>query len=219
VASRRLSGLLVAVLAGLGLLAGCGGSSQGRAAVSGVSVQEDDNLHGIVLPKPYRVPSVTLRDTADKPYDLATRADKPLTLVFFGYTHCPDICQLVMADITSGLNRLDAGQRSKVGMVFVTTDPARDTSSVLRSYLRRFDPAYQGLTGGLPAIERLAKPLGVAIIKGQKLASGGYDVSHGTNVVGVRPGRTAPYVWTQGTSPADLASDVTKILAGKVVSK
>ena len=53
-------------------------------------------------------------------------ATRPLTLVFFGYTHCPDVCQVVMANIASAMTRLDPSQRSRVGMVFVTTDPVRD---------------------------------------------------------------------------------------------
>ena len=84
------------------------------SAVANVSIQDDDGLHGVVLPKPYDVPDVTLTDAAGKPYDLPADATKPLTLVFFGYTHCPDICQVVMANIASSLTRLDADQRAKV---------------------------------------------------------------------------------------------------------
>ena len=54
------------------------------------------------------------------------------------------------------------------------------------------------------------------IEKGKKLASGGYDVAHGTQIVGVRPDGTAPLVWTEGTDPASLADDITKILDDKV---
>jgi protein SCO1/2 len=197
------------------LLSGCGGSSA-AGPVANVSVRDSDGLHGTVLPTPYSVPEVTLKDTAGAPFDLATKATEPVTLVFFGYSHCPDICQVVMADIASALTRLDAQHRSKVAMVFVTTDPKRDTSKVLKAYVRRFDPTFQGVTGSLQRIVRLGKAFDVPIEKGAKLASGGYDVVHGTNVVGVTPDRSAPYVWTQGTSPADMAADLTKILDGKV---
>ena len=60
-------------------------------------------------------------------------ADNDLTLVFFGYTHCPDICGIVMSTVASALNRLDAADRSRVDMVFVTTDPARDDVATLCS--------------------------------------------------------------------------------------
>ena len=211
---RRTALAAVAAAAAM-LLTGCGRSSA-AGPVSNVSVHDSDGLHGTVLPTPYHVPDVSLTDTTGAPFDLATTATKPLTLVFFGYSHCPDICQVVMADIASALTRLDARHRSKVAMVFVTTDPRRDTSKVLKAYVRRFDPTFQGVTGSMEGIVRLGKAFDVPIEKGARLPSGGYDVVHGTNVVAVTPDRTAPYVWTQGTSPADMAADLVKILDGKV---
>jgi protein SCO1/2 len=182
-------------------------------------MHDSDNLAGIVLPEPYTVPDSRLQGTDGKPFDLATAATKPLTLVFFGYTHCPDICQVVMANIASALTRLDARQRADVAMVFVTTDPARDDAATLRDYLARFDPRFEGATGPLPRIVALGKALGVPIQHGARLPSGGYDVQHGTQVLGVRPDGRAPYVWTEGTDPGDLADDITKILEGKVRSR
>jgi protein SCO1/2 len=201
------AGLAAALLA----LAGCSSPSDG-APVTGVSTSADDGLHGIVLPQAYRVPSVTLKDSHGAPYDVRKRLHKPLTLVFFGYTNCPDICGVVMANIASALTRLDDQQRAKVSMVFVTTDPSRDTAPVLRSYLDRFDPSFEGLTGPIGTITAFGKALGVPIQTGKKLPSGGYDVSHGTQVLGVVPGGRAPVVWTEGTSPGDMADDITTIL-------
>ena len=210
----------VAAAAALLALAGCSaeGVSGGDSPVANVSVHDSDNLNGSVLPKPYVVPNVPLDGSDGRPYDLATAATKPLTLVFFGYTHCPDVCQVVMANIASAMTRLDASEKSRVAMVFVTTDPARDDVQTLHDYVRRFDPTFTGATGPLPEIKRLATALGVPIEKGTKLASGGYDVAHGTQVLGVVPGRRAPYVWTEGTDPSALAQDIRTILAKKVRS-
>jgi protein SCO1/2 len=199
------------------VLGGCGSTDTERP-VADVHVHDSDNLHGNVLSDVYHVAHAALRDTSGTPYDLASDANRALTLVFFGYTQCPDICQEVMADIASALVRLDRSQRSKIAMVFVTTDPARDTARVLRAYLDRFDPGFEGLTGGLSAIRRLGRSLGVPVEHGRKLASGGYDIAHGTQVLGVlpsQPSATARYVWTRGTSPADLADDLGRILDGK----
>ena len=215
VRSRPVAALLglLAVL----VLAGCGtGTRQSQPPVTNVTMHDDDPLHGVVLPRPYAVPAVTLADAAGRPYRLAADTRKPLTLVFFGYTHCPDVCQIVMADIASALTRLDAADRAKVAMLFVTTDPARDDEAMLRAYLDRFNPSFQGLTGDLSTIVRLGKAFGVMIEKGQKLPSGGYDVAHGTQVVGVLPDRRAPFVWTEGTAPADLADDIKAILGNEV---
>ena len=212
--SRTLASM-TAVLALL--LAGCGGQSPGaEGPVANVSVHDDDGINGVVLPRPYHVPSVPLEDADGATYDLATDATKPLTLVFFGYTHCPDICQVVMANIASSLTRLDAAQKAKVQMVFVTTDPARDDVATLRSYLDRFDPSFDGLTGDLAKIDELGKAFDVEIAKGKKLASGGYDVAHGTQIIGLLPDHRAPFVWTQGTDPSTLADDITTILDDKV---
>ena len=210
---------LAAALAALVVLplAGCGRESPAaNGPVANLSVNDGDGLHGIVLPKAYHVPDVRLDDASGTSYDLATDARKPLTLVFFGYTHCPDICQVVMANIAAALVRLDADRRAKVAMLFVTTDPARDTSTVLRSYLDRFDPSFQALTGPVSRIVRLGKAFDVPVEKGRRLASGGYDVAHGTQIVGVLPHGTAPFVWTEGTGPGALADDITTILDDKV---
>jgi protein SCO1/2 len=200
------------------LLAGCGGqgASGSTEPVSDVRTFDEDGIAGVVLPQPYALPPVTLQDTAGKPYDLAARADTPLTLVFFGYTHCPDICQTVMADIASAVTRLDDARKKEVDMVFVTTDPARDDAATLRRYLDRFNPGFEGLTGDLAGIERLAGSVDILVEKGHKLASGGYDVGHGTSIIGLEPDGTAPYVWTEGTDAATLAADVTTILDGGV---
>ena len=204
------------IIVALGLLAGCGDQSTGNGYVTNVQTHDGDGMSGIVLPRPYHVPAVTLRDTEGAPYDLRTDTTKPLTLVFFGYTNCPDICQVVMAQIASAVTRLDPADRHRVQVLFVTTDPARDTRDVLRRYLDRLNPAFDGLTGSMSAITRAGAALGVEIQKGQKLPGGGYDVTHGTDVIGVEPGGTAPIVWTQSTTTAQLAADLHRILHGGI---
>jgi protein SCO1/2 len=208
---RRSRLAAVALAAATLVLSGCAEQAP-TSPVADVSVQDDDGLHGVVLPKPYEVPDLRLTDTHGASYALDGGSAEPVTLVFFGYTHCPDICQVVMADLASAFTRLDPAHRAKVGMLFVTTDPARDDARTLREYLDRFDPDFEGLTGPLPRIVAAGKALGVPVEKGAKLPSGGYEVSHGTQVVGMLPDGTAPFVWTEGTSPADIADDLTTIL-------
>ncbi|CAN5428624.1 SCO family protein [soil metagenome] len=213
---RSFAVVVVPLLLALAL-AGCGGQSSGsQVPVTGVTMYDSDGLDGNVLPQPYAVPDLTLDDVDGSPYDLATDATKPLTLVFFGYTHCPDLCQIVMANIASAMTRLDSAQRAEVDMLFVTTDPARDDPKTLKTYVGRFDPTFDALTGDLPTIVRLGQAFDVEIAKGTKLASGGYDVAHGTQIVGLLPDGRAPFVWTDGTDPAALAGDITKILDDKV---
>ncbi|MGZ5403967.1 MAG: SCO family protein [Nocardioides sp.] len=175
---------------------------------------EEGDFNGSVLTEPYAVPDTDLTDTDGQPYSLAADTDKRLTLVFFGYTHCPDICQTVMANVAAGLTRLEDAQREQVDVVFVTTDPARDDEKALRAYLDQFDPGFRGLTGDLDTITSIGTTLGVAVEKGEKLPSGGYEVVHGTQVIGVDSDDRAPIVWLQDTSAAEFAADVHLMLTG-----
>jgi len=195
----RLAALLAAVVL---VLAGCGDDSS--SAQSG--------FHGAVLDEQYVVPHTTLTDTEGKPYSLADDTDRPLTLVFFGYTRCPDICQVVMSSLASAMTRLDEQDRNRVDVAFVTTDPARDDPHTLRSYLDRFDPSFIGLTGDLDTIIDVGKPLAVAVERGERLPSGGYEVSHSTHVTAINDRDRVPIVWTQGTSAAQFADDIHRLL-------
>lgn len=181
--------------------------------MSGVRVSDDDGLNGSALTRPYDVPRISLTATDGSAYSLTADTEERLTLVFFGYTRCPDICQAVMADIASALTRLTPEQRDQVGMLFITSDPARDDAKTLRAYLDRFDPTFEGLTGGLRRITVAGDALGVPIEQGRRLPSGGYEVVHGTQIIGVNAKGQAPVVWTEGTSAASLAEDITTLLA------
>jgi protein SCO1/2 len=189
-------------------LVGCGSSDDGPA-VSGVSTSDHDGYHGVLLDEPYAVPDIPLTDTDGQQFDLAKQSKR--TLVFFGYTNCPDICQVVMSTIASALVRLPKDDQAELQVVFVTTDPARDSAKVLRTYLDRFNPEFIGVTGKLDQIDALGKPMGVYIKKGQKLPSGGYEVDHTANVIAVDAGH-GDLLWTASTSQAEMAADLEKIL-------
>ena len=199
---RRGPVLLVAALL---LLAGC-------SSASGGSSDDTGGLHGTRLGQPYAVPAAPLTDTEGAAYSLADQTDKPLTLVFFGYTNCPDICQMVMANIASALTRLDADERKRVEVAFVTTDPARDDRATLRDYLARFGDGLVGLTGRLPQILDVGESFHIYIDKGPKLASGGYEVTHDTHVFAIDGDDEVPVLWDADTSAADLADDISTLL-------
>lgn len=195
--ARGLLALLCLVL-----LAGCADSS----------ADSEGGIEGTTLDEPYVVRDLPLTDTDGKPYSLVKDTDKPLTLVFYGYTHCPDICQVVMSTLASAMTRLDTSDRAKVDVVFVTTDPARDTAPVLRDYLDHFDPTFIGLTGDLDTIADLGMSMAVAVEQGEKLPSGGYEVVHSTQVSAIGSDDRVHVLWTQDTSQATIASDVHELL-------
>ncbi len=199
----RLGGSLVGVCLTV-LLSACGGGSAGDGGGYRAAQTHD----------PYPVADTPLTDTDGQPFSLATDTDKPVTLVFFGYSSCPDICQVVMANIASALTRLDDADRESVDVVFVTTDPKVDTEQHLRDYLDRFDPSFIGLTGDLDTIAAVGKPLAVYVADGERLPSGGRDLnSHSTQVTAITSDDTSPLLWTQDTSSADLAADLHTLLA------
>jgi protein SCO1/2 len=117
----------------------------------------DATYQGLGLLPPQPRPQFTLTDTAGREFKFgAATAGKP-TLLFFGYTRCPDVCPTTLADIANGLRQVPAAVREVTQVVFVTTDVRHDTAAVLKSYLAKFDPGlpnrFIGLTGTQTAID------------------------------------------------------------------
>lgn len=194
--ARRLAALLTAVL-----LTACGTDTP------------DGQLTASPVEPPFELADVPLASTEGGTVTLADPGAR-LSLVFFGYTHCPDVCPLVMSSIASALTRLDDADREQVRLVFVTTDPSRDDEARLRSYLDGYDPTAVGLTGDLDDIKTLGESVGVFVADGEELASGGYDLgSHGSQVIALDGEGEAPAFWRQDVSAADLAADI-EILLG-----
>lgn len=196
----------------------CGGGSSetpvvdnpGGVIISGA--QDNSRFHGAEPPEPYPMPNVTLTADNGQPFNLVTDTAYPVTLVFYGYSHCPDVCPLVLQDLAQTYLQLPKAVQQQTQVLFITTDPARDTDAVLRSYLASFNPTFLGLRGSLAATKSAAQQMGVAITGIKRLPSGGYDVGHGAQVIGYR-GDKAPVIWTEGTPVPDMVSDI-ETLAG-----
>jgi protein SCO1/2 len=164
-------------------------------------------LGGTSVPEPYTMPDRTLTDTSGRPYNLVSSPSKPVTLMFFGYTKCPDVCLTVLSDVAQALNRLDPAVRDQIQLVFVTTDPARDKAKVVGSYLQHFDPTFVGLTGDLSTIKWVAERVGVDIEGMKRLPGGGYEVGHSAQVIGFDKQHRGVVIWTPSTPIGDLSKD------------
>ncbi len=105
--------------------------------------------------------------------------DKP-TVVFFGYTFCPDACPTTLARLTVLMKALGP-EADRLNVAFITVDPARDTPRQLKQYLSAFDPRIQGLTGSDAAVATAAKEYSVFYQKAP-LPGGGYSMDHSTAV-------------------------------------
>jgi protein SCO1 len=197
------------VLVALLLISGC------VAAPSGPTGQRKSDPAGYTggssLPEPYEMPEIALTDTSGRPYNLATTPSKPVTLLFFGYIHCPDVCIAVLSDVALALQRLSPADRDQIQFIFVTTDPARDKEKQIRRYLDRFNPSFVGLTGSLSTIKRAATQVGVDIEGVKKLPSGGYEVGHSAQVIGFSR-NSGVVIWTPGTPIAALKHDFTLLV-------
>jgi protein SCO1/2 len=168
-------------------------------------------LHGFPL-QPERAPAFNgFTDTQGRAFGWRQQRGR-VVLVFFGYTHCPDVCPLTLAALAQSLQRLGA-LRQRVRVVFVTLDPARDTAPVLRAYLNGFLPDAIGLRGTLAAVTAASQQWGVTWRR-VDTGAGQYWIDHTAAVTLVSPdGRLlARYGYGQLTNPAWLASDLRHIL-------
>ena len=146
------------------------------------------------------------RDAADRhrrrqPFSLADDTDKQLTLVFFGYTDCPDICRLVMATLAAALTQLD-DERPRPGRRRLRHHrPGPRHRGGAPRLPRPLRPRRVGLTGDLDDDREVAKSRGrSSSTEGEKLPSGGYDVTHGTQVIAIDADGPGPVFWDHDTS-------------------
>ncbi len=203
--------LVVALTAGLvvGLLAGCASSGQ-VARRTGATSNGEQGWHGTAVPDGYLLPTVPFTDTAGASTTLADEARTPVTVVFFGYTHCPDICNVVLANMASALRGAGPAVREDVRLLFVSTDPQRDTTDVVRDYLDRFDPRFEGLVAPVDDVARAARALYISYEKPDGSTGGSYLVDHGTYTTAFVRGK-ARLVWSDTTTVADLRADLVRL--------
>ncbi|HKX59736.1 MAG TPA: SCO family protein [Steroidobacteraceae bacterium] len=166
---------------------------------------------GTALPEPRELPDFALVDQAGRPFD-GKRLEGRWSLLFTGFTHCPDVCPTTVA-LMADLNRRVA--RQDVQFVFVSVDPERDTPEVVASYLAHFDPALVGATGARAEMERLTAGLGLGQVRNPG-AGDEYTVDHATAFVLIDPdARLAGYF----SAPHDrdaLAADLSRLPKGDV---
>ena len=209
---RRFALLVLTLVASFAFLAAaCGGSSSSATPTTAGSTV---SLKGAVISPPPVKPDVTLTDTSGQPYNIVQNTRGYLTLFYMGYTHCPDACPQAMAQLASVVGGLPPAISSKVKVIFVTTDPKRDTPQVLRTWLDQFSPSFIGLTGSEAQIVALEQQEGIPVAQiGTPDASGNYAVNHATFVLAfTAQDNIAHTAYPGGFSNADIASDITTLV-------
>jgi protein SCO1/2 len=206
----RLRRIVAAVFVLAVALTACSSGGGGGGVASAA-----DKLHGTTLSPPLAMPPLTLTDQNGQSYDLIARTKGKVTLMFFGYTHCPDECPTMMADLAETMRNLPAQVRSHIVVVDITPDPARDSPAVLKKWLDQFDPSFVGLTGNIDTIYAYADKVGVPLKRPPANAKGDYEVVHGTQLLAFGLDQKAHVVYTLGTPVQVYEHDLPLLAEGK----
>jgi protein SCO1/2 len=142
----------------------------------------------VLLPQSRSLPSLTLTDQNGQTLQVDELKDK-WSLLFFGYTFCPDICPATLAQLRQLQGMLPAEAKDKLRVVLVTVDPHRDTPEQLKKYLGFFDPAFLGLTGSQEDLQKLAAAVSIPYIPADT-SKENYTVDHSGNLVIIGPDGT-----------------------------
>jgi protein SCO1 len=152
-------------------------------------------------------------------FSLVDQNGKPFTdenlkgkwnLVFFGYTHCPDVCPTTLNDLSLALEQLGA-KKSEVGIVFISVDPDRDTPAVLKSYVEAFGGPIEGLTGPDDAVAKAAQDYKVYYAKHPR-SDGGYDMDHSALIYIMDPQGRFTATFTPDDTPDTMAARLKKLV-------
>lgn len=209
---RHLLRLGGAAAAGL-TLAGCG---IGRASTPDRAADPDAGWGGTLLDPPFDKPDVTFTDMNGKPFPFLERTEGKLTVLFFGYTHCPDQCPTFLNAIASGIDAIGTGPGSRPQVLFVGVDLDRDTAEVLKTYLGNIDSSFLGLipteTALADALHTLSLPP-VEIPEPDK--DGNYEVGHPSQVTVFSPDNLGHRIYPAvDTRPRQWAEDLPRLDQG-----
>ena len=171
------------------------------------------------LPSPFHASDVSM-PLAEANFSLTDQYGKPRTLadfrgkvvaLFFGYTHCPDVCPTTLADLAQVLGMLGK-DADRVQVLFITVDPERDKPELLVKYMFAFDPTFLGLYGDAAATAQAAESFYVTYQKQQ--TTSGYSVDHSVGTFLIDPEGRVRLRAPLGQRPAWIAEDIRLLLAG-----
>ncbi|MCX5266126.1 SCO family protein [Streptomyces sp. NBC_00199] len=212
---RKKTFAVAALFAAATLTLSACGSDDGTSPVAVVS-QEGKQQAATVLDQPFAKPALVLTDTRGASYDLRKETDGHPTLVYFGYTNCPDVCPLTMSNIAVAKKQLPKAEQDELRVVFVTTDPDRDTPAALGTWLKGIDPQVVGLTGKFATIQAAARSLGISVEAPHKDKNGKIVSTHGTQVVAFSPKTNGGYLlYGEDAKVDDYIKDLPKIIKGE----
>ncbi len=217
---RTLRRVLAVLAATMTVLAACSASHGANGPASVDTPTSSSGYDGDLLDRPLQLRaadlSASFRSTTGSATTLAELGSGKLMLLYFGYTHCPDVCPTTMADLGQALRQVPTQTRFHTQVVFVTSDPARDSPGVMKAWLGHFDSGlplpFVGLTASIHQIDTIATSIGVPLSPPVTNADGSVTVQHGAQTMAFRNGK-ASLLWLAGTTPAQYAHDIAALLA------
>ena len=210
------------------LLAGCAGDPGGEgsapavprttsmpspSAESSPSFPLASGYAGSILPEPLRAGAFTLTDQRGRAFRFPRDTIGRVTLLYFGYTHCADICPGTLAGIAVALRDLPADVRDAIDVVFVTVDPGRDTVEVVGSWVGLFSEDFVGLTGTQEEIERALATFGFPPPAILDIGGGEYTVGHPAGVLAFTSDGFAHLEYPFGVTVEMWQHDLRKLVA------
>jgi len=165
---------------------------------------------GMAVDPPRDMPAFVFTRTDGSTFTTAPEPERP-TVLFFGYTHCPDVCPTTLADWKRVRAKL-GNDAKRVRFVFVTVDPDRDTPAVAERYARMYDAAFEGVSGDAITTSRMMDAFGVAAAREPGTNATGYLVSHSSQVFLVDSHGKLVALYPFGTGWDALAADLRRLL-------
>jgi protein SCO1/2 len=167
---------------------------------------------GALLPRPILKPDFVLTDQDGQPFDFRKDTEGYATLLFFGYTHCPDVCPVQMSNIATVLQRIPPEDARRIKVVFVTTDPARDDPARLKAWLGALNPSFIGLRGPIDSINAITQSMGFPGSFIEDTTQKDYTVGHMAVVFAFTRDDSAHAIYPFGTRQADWARDLPRLV-------
>lgn len=198
---------------------GSGGEAEDEPAVSVHTHGSGPAKASTVLDHPFAKPELVLTDTHGQKFDLRKETDGRLTLLYFGYTHCPDACPLTVSNLAIAYKKLPKAQQDKLLVVFVATDPERDTPEELAKWLPSAGhPDFIGLSGDFKTVQAAARSVGVGVEPPAKDKDGTVMATHGKTVLAFSPKDDKAHVIYSGqeATAEDYAKDLPKLLKAQM---
>lgn len=138
-------------------------------------------IEGLLWPDPKPIQPFLMADQDGREFGLERLRGK-WSFLFFGYTHCPDVCPITLSVLKQFERDLKSEAGAPVQVVFVSVDPERDTPRQVAEYVRYFSSDFIGLGGTIGQIQTLSSQFGVAFYQGERTATGDYTVDHSAAV-------------------------------------